>query len=361
MQQGNDHSDQIIASGSSHSVQWFVILFILLFLLFILDLITGSVYISLGEVIQALTGAVEKPESSVEKIIWLIRLPKAVTAVLAGSALSVGGLLMQTLFRNPLAGPSVLGISSGASLGVAAVMLPAGGYSGIYMINQLGFGQSWLIVIASITGAALVMFLILGISLRIRDNVALLIIGIMFGYLTISVVSIWQYFSNPEQIQDYLMWTFGSLGGITSPQLMIFGSTVLAGFLLAYFVSKPLNALLLGENYAQSIGINTQTVRLLVIAGTSILAGTTTGFTGPIAFVGIAVPHITKNLLNRSDHRVLIPASMLAGAVLMLGCDIISQVPGSQITLPINAITALIGSPVVIWIILKNRKIKSGF
>ncbi len=361
MQQGPDHTRQIAVFGSFRSVRWHVILLILLALFFILDLISGSVYISIDEVIKTLFGRTGDPSGSTEKIILLIRFPKAIAAILVGSALSVGGLLMQTLFRNPLAGPSVLGITSGASLGVAAVMLPAGGYSGIYMISRLGIGQSWLIIVASTAGAALVMFVILGISIRIRDNTALLIIGIMFGYLTVSAVSIWQYFSNPEQIQDYLMWTFGSLGGITPAQLVIFSSTVLLGILLSYFVSKPLNALLLGENYARSIGISTGTVRLLIIAATSILAGTTTGFAGPIAFVGIAVPHITKNLLNQSDHRVLIPATMLAGAVLMLGCDIISQVPGTRITLPINAITALIGSPVVIWIILKRRTIKSGF
>ena len=342
-------------------VQWFLVLFLVLVLLFFLDLITGSVHISFNEVIGILSGSGHAPAGTSEKIIWLIRFPKASAAVLAGSALSVGGLLMQTMFRNPLAGPSVLGITSGASLGVAAVMLPAGGYSGIYMMNQLGVGQSWLIVLASVLGAALVMFIILGVSLRIRDNVALLIIGIMFGYLTVSIISIWQYFSNPEQIQDYLMWTFGSLGGISHSQLIIFSLTVLTGILLSFLISKPLNALLLGDNYASSIGINTAAVRLLIITGTSILAGVTTGFTGPIAFVGIAVPHITRNLINQSDHRILIPATMLAGAALMLVCDILSQVPGSRMTLPINAITALVGSPVVIWIILKKRKIKSGF
>lgn len=354
------HIDNSYATGSFRSARWYIILTALLIMLFVLDLTLGSVRISIDEVIKTLFGT-ENFQEPFHKIIWLIRFPKAIAAVLAGSALAVGGLLMQTMFRNPLAGPSVLGITSGASLGVAAVMLPAGGYSGIYMIHQLGIGQSWLIVIASTAGAAMVMFLILGISLRIRDNVALLIIGIMIGNLTISAVSIWQYFSNPEQIQDYLMWTFGSLGGVTNTQLIIFSSTVMFGTLLAYIVSKPLNVLLLGENYARSIGIRTGMVRLLIIASASILAGTTTGFTGPIAFVGIAVPHITRNLLNQSDHRILIPATMLAGAALMLICDIIAQVPGSQITLPINAITALIGSPVVIWIILKRRTIHSGF
>ena len=360
MNPAQQHTASLPVSGSPRFIKWHLILTLLLVILFVIDLTFGSVYIPIKDVINTLFGS-ESVNETYEKIVWLIRFPKAITAVLAGSALAVAGLLMQTMFRNPLAGPSVLGITSGASLGVASIMLSAGGYSGIYMINQLGIGQSWLIVIASSAGAAFVMIIILGISIRIRDNVALLIIGIMIGNLTISVVSIWQYFSNPDQIQDYLMWTFGSLGGVSNSQLTIFGTAVLAGILLSFFSSKPLNALLLGENYARSIGIRTGTIRFLIIASTSILAGATTGFTGPIAFIGIAVPHITRNLLNQSDHKVLIPATMLAGAALMLICDIISQVPGSQITLPINAITAMIGSPVVIWIIMKRRTINSGF
>lgn len=347
--------------GSLRYIKWYIFLTILLVMLFILDLTVGSVYIPVKDVISSLYGSDNMQDNTWEKIIWLIRFPKAITAVLAGSALAVGGLLMQTMFRNPLAGPSVLGITSGASLGVAAIMLPAGGFSGIYMVHQLGIEHSWLIVTASSLGAAFVMFIILGISIRIRDNVALLIIGIMIGNLTISFVSIWQYFSNPDQIQDYLMWTFGSLGGVTNSQLTIFGTVVLIGIMLAFLASKPLNALLLGDNYARSIGVRTGIVRLLIISSASILAGATTGFTGPIAFIGIAVPHITRNLLNQSDHKVLIPATMLSGAALMLICDIVSQVPGSQLTLPINAITALIGSPVVIWIIMKQRIVNSGF
>jgi iron complex transport system permease protein len=284
-----------------------------------------------------------------------------VSAILAGTALAVAGLQMQTLFHNPLAGPSVLGITAGASLGVAVIMLTSGGAASIYAIRQLGIGGSWMIVIASVLGAALVMAFILLLSIRLKDNISLLIIGIMVGNITISVVSIWQYFSEPEQIQDYLMWTFGSLGGVTSGQLNIFSIVVVAGLLLTFLNSKALNTLLLGENYARSLGLNVFQTRTVIIITTSLLAGAVTGFCGPIAFVGIAVPHLSRALLGTSDHRVLIPATLILGAALMLFCDIIAQMPGSQITLPINAITALLGSPVVVWVIMKKRNLRTAF
>ncbi len=329
-------------------------------ILFLADLGLGSVSIPPVDVLKLLLGQ-EVENELWHKIIYMIRLPKAVSAILAGSALAVAGLQMQTLFRNPLAGPSVLGITVGAGLGVALVMLTSGGAASIYAIRQLGLGGSWLIVIASVTGSGIVMAIILLVSARIKDNISLLIVGIMIGNITISVVSIWQYFSDPEQIQDYLMWTFGSLGGVTSSQLNIFMIIVSLGLLMAFFGSKSLNTLLLGENYARSLGLNIKFTRIYLIITTSILAGTVTGFCGPIAFVGIAVPHLSRSLLGTSDHRILIPATLVLGAALMLGCDIISQLPGSQISLPINAITALLGSPVVVWVILKNRNLKTAF
>jgi iron complex transport system permease protein len=199
------------------------------------------------------------------------------------------------------------------------------------------------------------------LSIRLKDNVSLLIIGIMVGNITISLVSIWQYFSDPEQIQDYLMWTFGSLGGVTTSQLRIFSVVIVVGLVLTFLNSKSLNTLLLGENYARSLGLNVMQARTFIIIATSILAGGVTGFCGPIAFVGIAVPHLSRSLLGTSDHRVLIPATLVLGAALMLCCDIIAQMPGSQITLPINAITALLGSPVVVWVILKRRNLRMAF
>ena len=268
---------------------------------------------------------------------------------------------MQTLFRNPLAGPSVLGITAGASLGVAIVMLASGAATNAFAIKQLGISGSWLIVLASTMGSALVLLIILGISMRIKDNIVLLIVGIMVGNVTISLISVWQYFSSPEEIQDYLIWTFGSLGGVIEDQLLLLSIVVISGLFLSMIASKSLNVMLLGENYARSMGLSTSYLRVTVILATSLLAGSVTGFCGPIGFIGIAVPHLTRSLLNTSDHRFLIPSSALMGALLMLICDIIAQLPGSQTTLPINAVTALVGSPIVIWVIMKNRNLKASF
>jgi len=206
-----------------------------------------------------------------------------------------------------------------------------------------------------------VLLVVLAIAVKIKDNVVLLIVGIMVGNITVSLISIWQYFSEPEQIQDYLIWTFGSLGGVLGNQLWVLGIVVGLGLLVSFAASKPLNVMLLGENYAKSLGMSTFSIRVTVIAATSLLAGSVTGFCGPIGFIGIAVPHLTRSILNTSDHRFLMPSSCLVGAILMLVCDIIAQMPGSQTTLPINAVTALIGSPVVIWVIMKNRNLKSSF
>lgn len=328
--------------------------------LFLLDLGLGSVRVPVWDTVNVLLGK-EIENTAWQSIILKIRLPRSITAILVGAALSVGGLQMQTLFRNPLAGPSVLGITAGASLGVAAVMLAAGSVTTAFSIRQLDLGGSWLIIIASTIGAALVLLIILAISFRIKDNVVMLIVGIMVANVTIAIVSIWQYFSDPEQIQEYILWTFGSLGGVTNDQLGVLSIIVLTGVLLTFLLSKTLNVLLLGENYAQSMGLNIRRSRILIIAVTSILAGAITGFCGPIGFVGIAVPHLTRSFLNTSDHRILIPSCVLVGGILMLICDIISQVPGSNTVLPVNAITAMIGSPIVIWIIVKRRNLKSSF
>lgn len=345
--------------GKSHAVLISISL-ILCLLFFLLDLGLGSVQIPPLDTVRILFGQ-DIGNEVWEKIIFMIRMPKALSAILAGSALAVAGLQMQTLFHNPLAGPSVLGITAGASFGVALVMLSGGGVASIFAIQQLEIGGSWLIVLASSLGAGIVMSLILLLSIRIKDNISLLIIGIMIGNISISIVSIWQYFSEPEQIQDYLMWTFGSLGGVTSGQLGIFSIVVFAGLVMAFANSKSLNTLLLGENYARSLGLNIKLTRVVLILTTSLLAGVVTGFCGPIAFIGIAVPHMARSVLGTSDHRILIPASLIIGAMLMLGCDIIAQLPGSQYTLPINAITALLGSPIVVWVILKNRNLKTAF
>lgn len=327
---------------------------------FFLDVAFGSVNIPFKDLINILAGK-EGSQPAWANIIFQLRLPKAITAILAGAALSVGGLQMQTLFRNPLAGPSVLGVTAGASLGVAAVMLTSGGITSLYTIRQLGLAEGWLVVMASSLGAAAVLLLILAISFKVNDNVVLLIVGIMLGNVTISLVSIWQYFSEPEQLKDYLLWTFGSLGGVTLGHLKILVPIVGIGLLLTFFTSKWLNGMLLGEHYARSMGLPINQARTLIIITTSLLAGSVTGFCGPIGFIGIAVPHLARALFNTSDHRILIPGTCLVGALIMLICDLIAQWPGSAVTLPINAITALVGSPVVIWIIMKRRNIKSNF
>lgn len=329
-------------------------------ILFLVNLALGSVDIPLPDIIGILLGeSAENP--AWQKIVVNIRIPRAVTAILAGSALSVGGLQMQTLFRNPLAGPSVLGITAGASLGVAVVMLAAGSITSIFAIQQLSALGSWLIVIAASMGSAGVLLLILLISIKVRDNVTLLIIGLMIGNITIALVSIWQYFSQPEQIQDYLIWTFGSLGGVPLSQLWILGAVALGGGIIALSLSKSLNGLLLGENYARSMGLSVTSARIWIIASTSLLAGGITAFCGPIGFVGIAVPHLTRSLLGTNDHRVLIPGTLLTGAILLLACDIIAQVPGSTTTLPISAVTSMVGSPVVIWVIIKRKNLQASF
>lgn len=328
--------------------------------LFLVNVALGSVSIPVSDILSILVGGGSDNEAWV-KIVENIRLPRAFTAVLAGSALSVGGLMMQTLFRNPLAGPSVLGITAGASLGVAVVMLAAGTVTSIFAIQQLSSAGGWLIIAAASVGSAAVLLLILLISMRIRDSVTLLIIGLMIGNMTIALVSIWQYFSNPEQIRDYLIWTFGSLGGVSYEQLVVLVPVVVVGTVIAFGLSKALNGLLLGENYARSMGLSVQGSRFWIILSTSLLAGGVTAFCGPIGFVGVAVPHLCRSLLNTNEHRVLIPATFLMGAILMLACDIVAQVPGSSTTLPISAVTSMVGSPVVIWVIVKRKNLQASF
>ncbi len=331
-----------------------------LLILFVLDVTLGSVSIPPVEIISILIGK-SSSSSAWTSIVTQIRLPKAVTAILAGAALSVGGLQMQTLFRNPLAGPSVLGVTSGASLGVALVTLSTGATLSAYTGQTLGLTGSWLIVLAATAGGALVLGVVLWVSFRINDSVVILIVGLMIGNVTLSVVGIWQYFSQPEQIQNYVLWTLGSLNSVTPGQLPVLLTVVGGGIGLSFLLSKQLNALLLGENYARSLGLNMAQARGFIILITSMLAGAVTGFCGPIGFVGIAVPHLTRSLLGTTNHFVLVPGVMAVGAIVMLGCDIISQLPGSQTVLPINAVTALIGSPVVIWVILRRRNSSASF
>lgn len=340
-----------------HTLKLTLILPLAIVILFLLDLSLGSVHIPFEEVASILAGnGAEK--NSWEKIVLTFRLPRALTAVIVGAGLSVSGLQMQTLFRNPLAGPFVLGISSGASLGVALLMLAGASVNTAFLVS--GF-NNWIVVIAASTGAALVLLLVVLVSFRVRDSMTLLIIGLMFGSLTGAIVSILQYFSSSDEIQMYLFWTFGSLGSLGANEIWVLAIVVALGLLLCSILVKPLNALLLSENYAQNLGVNLKRSRLLIIISTSLLAGGITAFCGPIAFIGLAVPHLARLLFNTADHRILIPAVILSGIIIMLGCDIVSQLPGSELVLPINAITSLLGAPVVIWIILRRGSMKNTF
>lgn len=333
----------------------FLSLFILVLILLILDVFLGSVSIRPAEVIKALfthTG------SNFETIILKFRLPKALTALIVGVALSLSGLQMQTIFRNPMAGPDVLGISSGASLGVAFVIL--GFSSNLSADNISGLGN-WILVAASWAGAGAVMFLIMIISARVKEIMTILILGIMLSAGISAIVTILQYFSNESMLKAYVIWTMGSLGNLTESQLRVLLISVSAGIILCLVSIKMLNALLIGENYAGSIGLNIKLARFLIFTCTSILAGSVTAFCGPIGFIGIAVPHITRIIFKTSDHRILVPGTILAGGSMMLLSDIISQLPGSESVLPLNSVTSLIGIPIVIWIILRNRKFSAIF
>lgn len=333
----------------------FVVLLCLLVLLFFLDLFLGSVSITPGDFFRALfhhTGGIS------ETIIYKFRFPKAVTALTVGIALSVSGLQMQTLFRNPMAGPDVLGISSGASLGVAFVIL---GFSADLTPDLISGAGNWAIAAASWVGAGIIMVLMMVISMRVRSIMTVLILGIMLSSGISALVTIMQYFSSESMLKTYIIWSMGSLGNLTSSQLTVMLISIAAGLVLANISVKQLNALLLGENYARSIGLNLQAARFISVAATCILAGTVTAFCGPIGFIGIAVPHLARITLRTADHRVLIPGTVIIGGSVMLLCDMISQLPGSESVLPVNSVTALIGIPVVIWVILRNRKFSEIF
>lgn len=331
----------------------FAVLFVALLAAFLMNLGMGSVSIPLDEIISVFIGNGASKETW-RYIIFDYRLPKALTAMLAGGGLAVSGLLMQTLFRNPLAGPFVLGLSSGASLGVAILILGASAFGGIFGTLLL---SQWSLVIASALGSFLVLLAVLAVTFRIKDTMAILIIGLMFGSVTTAVVSVLSYFSNAEQLQQYIFWSFGSLGNQSWQGVLILTICFLAGLALSFFSSKSLNVLLLGENYAKSMGLHLKRTTFIIILATSILAGSITAFVGPIAFVGLAVPHLVRQFFKTSNHFVLLPAVLLCGSLLLLICDTVAQLPFSEFTLPINAITSLVGAPVVIWLLVRKRKL----
>jgi len=335
----------------------FVVLVLLLVLFFFLSLALGSVYIPISAIFSQIDGSLDNEVWA--RIIIDFRIPKALTAVLAGSALAISGLQMQTLFRNPLAGPFILGISSGAGLGVAIVI-----FLGIWVgsfIELSEVGRSWLLVLSSAIGSFIVLGIVVFASFRVRSSVSLLIIGLMFGSAVSAVVSILQYFSRAENIQAYVIWSFGSLGGLSWQELYIMMPILIISLIGSFLLSKPLNLILLGEDYAESSGLNIKKSRILIIINTSLLAGTVTAFCGPIAFIGLAVPHIARMLFNTSNHLLLTPIVILLGAILLLGFDLVAQLPGTDTTLPINAITSLFGAPFVIWLILKRSNVNYRF
>lgn len=311
--------------------------------LFVLDIVVGSVHIPLSNLLS--------DDEILHEIIFNFRLPKAVTAVIVGAAISVAGLEMQTLFHNPLAGPYVLGISSGSTLGVALFTLGSATLASTLSTNLNGWG----IIVAATLGACTVLMLMLGVSFRIKQAVSLLLIGTMFGQIAGSVVTILQNHSNPDSLKLFIVWTFGSLSAVSWNYMKVMAPIALLGILLSIAIIKQLNALLLGENYAQGLGVSIKRTRLMIILSVALLAGATTAFTGPIAFVGMAVPHLVKGILKTSNHAATLPGCIICGSALLLLCDVATQMPANGYTLPINAVSSLIGAPIIIWIILKNK------
>jgi iron complex transport system permease protein len=321
-------------------------------LAFLLSLSFGSVRIPLEQVLTILLGG-QAERASWTTIIYDFRLPKALTAALAGAALGVSGLQMQTLFRNPLADPFVLGVSSGASLGVALVVLSVG-VANTTLLAVTGLIGNLSLAAAASIGAGAVLALVLTLAQRVQNSVTLLILGLMIGYITGAIVSLLLYFSIAERIQAYIAWSFGSFGGVTWSRMHVLAPVVGIGLLLALILTKSLNALLLGEAYARSLGVDIRRARTGIVASSALLAGAVTAFCGPIAFLGIAIPHLCRALLRSADHRLLIPACILVGATTALLADLFAQAPGMSVVLPLNAITALIGAPTVIWILLRR-------
>jgi len=330
----------------------FMILGIIMVVFVLIDLGTGTVKIPVSKVIHILSGS-DKSNPVWTTILFNFRLPKTIAAILAGFALSVSGLQMQTVFRNPLAGPDVLGVSSGASLGVALVVM---GFGNFLLTEDLTYLGSWVQIVAAWIGAGVVLFLIMIVSLRLRDIMTILILGILFGSATSAFISIMQYFSPQSLLKAFVIWSMGNLGNLTAVQLRVLSISLGAGLIITLTTLKVMNAMLLGESYSKSMGVNIKGARILIFLSTSLLSGSITAFCGPVAFIGIAVPHLARLIFGTANHYILVPASMILGAILILLADIISQIPGSGMVLPINSVTAILGIPIVIWVIIYNRR-----
>jgi iron complex transport system permease protein len=321
-------------------------LFIFMILLFVADLLLGSTRLAAGDVLRSLFGH-GTPHGEI--IVMQFRLPKALTAVIAGAAMSVSGLLMQTLFRNPLAGPDVLGVSSGAGLGVALTVLTI---TPLFSFAPGSPLQDWSLILAAWAGAGAVMMVIMAVSARMRDIMTVLIVGLLLASAISAVVSLLQYFSNEAMLKTYVIWTMGNLGNMSYSQIRTLTVATLAGMVLAVMMIKPLNAMLMGETFSRTVGVNMKMTRIILLAAASILAGSVTAFCGPLAFIGVAVPHVARIIFGTTDHRTLMPGVALSGAVILLISDMISTLPGGGQIIPVNTVTSLIGIPVVLWIII---------
>ena len=322
---------------------------LVLVILFIVNISIGSVPISITEIISFLVG--QSKDSIEAEIVWDFRLPKATTCILAGAGLGTGGLMMQTFFRNPLAGPDVLGLSSGASLMVAITILAQVGLP--FWVSGI---NPWAVAISSSVGACLVFFIAIAAAEKVKDNSSLLIIGMMVAAFTSSLVSVMQFLSKAEDLQAFMIWTLGSVGSTSWSEIQIMVVIISIALAMSFTCVKGLNSWFLGEQYSKSIGVNVKHYRFWIVFSTSLLVGSITAFCGPIAFVGLAVPHLIKILIPNNDHKILLPAVALGGAILLLFCDTLSQLPGSTQILPLNAVTSFIGAPVLIWVVIRNKR-----
>ena len=349
-------------TGTYMRRHWGITLLILLLslvFLFFVNLFLGSVHLDFKTVWFALTGFGPAADPSHVTIVLNFRLPQAITAMLSGAGLAVAGLLMQTLFRNPLADPSILGISSGASLGVALLLLTFSAFSG-FVLHSLGWISQFGIILAAFTGAMLVLLLITWLGRLLMNIVSLLIAGIMIAYVTGALVGIAKYFSHKEDLQAFVLWGLGSFSNVGSSQIPVFTFATGIGLIFSYLMVKPLNMLLLGENYAANLGLNVKRSQLFILFVSGYLTAVITAYAGPIAFIGLAVPHLARNIFRDSNHQLLLPAVMVIGAGLALFCNLIARLPGFESSLPINAVTSLIGAPIVIWVIVKKKHLYSS-
>ena len=341
-------------ANTGKNTLFIVVLLAVIVLLLFLNMVLGSVHIPMGSVWNILTGQGEEP-GAWQNIIWKSRFPQALTALVAGAGLSISGLQMQTVFRNPLAGPSVLGISSGASLGVAFVVLFSGSIGGV-ALSHLGFIGEVALSIAAIIGSLSVMALIVFASRKVKGNVTLLIIGVMIGYLANAIIGILKFFSVEEDIKTYVIWGLGSFARVSGNQMMLFVTIMVILIPLSFLLVKTLNLLMLGDGYARNLGLNIKRARILVIACSGVLTAIVTAYCGPIIFLGLAVPHLCRAIFQTSDHRLLMPAALIMGAALALACNLIARMPGFEGALPVNSVTALIGAPVVASVLFRKRK-----